>query len=214
MFSGIIEELGIVRSLEKTGSIYKLQVLAPMVAGSSQPGQSICVNGVCLTVVKIEKGLLWFEIIQETIRCTNLGLLRRENRINLERALRVDGRYSGHFVTGHIDGIGTITKVLHRGQQMTMEVKAPDKILGYMVLKGPVALDGVSLTISALRENSFQVNLIPYTLKNTTLGLKKEAAVVNIECDILAKYMEKIHSLNKHPSASISSSFLKEQGFI
>lgn len=215
MFSGIIEELGEVRSLDKKGPISKLQILAPNIAPDARAGQSVCVNGACLTVVKIEKDLLCLEIMQETLRRTNLGLLKQKDRVNLERALRVDGRLDGHFLSGHIDGTGIIRKREIKGGDLVIEVEtALKQILRYIVLKGSVALDGVSLTVSILENAIFGVNIIPYTIDNTTLGFKKEGDAVNIECDILAKYMDRIISRNNQTSASnVTLSLLRKHGF-
>ena len=215
MFSGIIEELGEGRSLDKKGPISKLQILAPNIAPDARAGQSVCVNGACLTVVKIEKDLLCLEIMQETLRRTNLGLLKQKDRVNLERALRVDGRLDGHFLSGHIDGTGIIRKREIKGGDLVIEVEvALKQILRYIVLKGSVALDGVSLTVSTLENGIFGVNIIPYTIDNTTLGFKKEGDMVNIECDILAKYMDRFISRNNQSSASnVTLSLLKKHGF-
>lgn len=216
MFSGIIEELGIVKSLDKTGAISKLCVWAPKIGPGSQPGESVCVNGACLTIVETKKDSLIFEIMQETLKRTSLGLLKKKDNVNLERALKVEGRIDGHFVTGHIDATATISKQERKGGDIVMEIEpALEQILRYVVLKGSVALDGVSLTVSAQKANSFCVSLIPYTLKNTTLGLKKAGNLVNIECDILAKYTDRLLSSKRQTSASnVTSSFLKEHGFI
>ena len=216
MFSGIIEELGTVISLDNTGAVSKLKIRAPKIGPGGQPGESVCVNGACLTIVEAEKDLLVFEIMQETLKRTSLGLLKKKDNVNLERALKVEGRIDGHFVTGHIDATATISKQKRKGGDIVMEIEtALEEILRYVVLKGSVALDGVSLTVSAQKANSFCVSLIPYTLKNTTLGLKKAGNLVNIECDILAKYTDRLLSSNRQTSASnVTSSFLKEQGFI
>lgn len=210
----MIEELGIVCSLDRSDAISKLQVLAPQIAQTTQVGQSICVNGICLTVVAIERQLLCFEVMPETIKRTNLSLLKKTDKVNLEQALRSDGRIDGHFVTGHIDGTGTISKREIKSADTIMTVKSAPHLLRYIVLKGSLALDGVSLTVSAQKEgtDSFCVNLIPYTLKNTTLGFKQEADLVNIECDILAKYTES--SLSKGAASPITRSFLREHGFV
>ncbi len=215
MFSGIIEELGAVKSLDKKGAIFKLQILAARIALDTQPGQSICVNGACLTAVKVERDLLEFEVMQETIRCTNLGLLKGGDRVNLERALKVDARFDGHLVSGHIDGTGIISKRQSRGSDIVLIVESTvEQILRYIALKGSVALDGVSLTVSDLKAGIFSINLIPYTLDNTTLGLKKEGDIVNIEGDILAKYIDRFLSQSRqYPASNITSSFLAEHGF-
>lgn len=214
MFSGIIEELGTVKSLDKSGPITKLQVLASQIGSEIQIGQSVNVNGACLTVVERQKDLLIFQVMQETLGRSNLGLLKETDKVNLEPALRVAGRLDGHFVTGHIDGTGRVGKKQRIGSDIVMEIDHCDPVLRYIVLKGSVALDGVSLTVSAQQTNSFRVSLIPYTLKNTTLGLKKERDLVNIEGDILGKYVDRFLSLNKHPQPSITASFLKQQGFL
>ncbi len=214
MFSGIIEELGTVRLLDKNGPIAKLQVLAPKLAIGTQPGQSICVNGACLTVVEVNKDWFEFDVMQETFKHSNLDLFREGDRVNLERALKVDGRVDGHFVTGHIDTTGVIKSRQKSGSDVVIEIEAPEEALRYIVLKGSVALDGVSLTVSALSARSFCVSLIPYTLTNTTLGLKKEKEAVNIECDILAKYVERLSAPSRQPPASnITMSFLQKHGF-
>lgn len=216
MFTGIIEELGVVKSLTSKGAISTLQISAPGIARDTHPAQSVCLNGVCLTVVKVEKDTLSFEIMQQTLKDTSLGLLKFADKVNLERALRVNGRLDGHFVSGHIDGTGNIRKSQKEGGDLVLEITtASEQILPYVTLKGSVALDGVSLTVSAQEANTFCVNLIPYTLKNSTLGLKKEQDLVNIECDILAKYVDKVSSLNKQSSTSkITSSFLQKHSFI
>lgn len=215
MFTGIVEELAAVKSLKQEGSLSKLRIPAPKIAPDVQLGQSICVNGVCLTVSEIERNLLCFEVVQETIKRTNLSLLKQGNKVNLERALRVNGRIDGHFVSGHIDGTGIIGKRQEIGGDIAIDIEAPRQILRYIALKSSVALEGVSLTVSALGEGSFRVHLIPYTIKHTTLGLKNEADVVNIECDILAKYADKFLSINRQsPSSNITPPFLQEHGFI
>lgn len=214
MFSGIIEEIGTLRFLNRAGSVSKLRIIAPKIAACAQLGQSICVNGVCLTVVEIDKDLLGFEVISETIRRTNLRLLQQKDRLNLERALLASGRIDGHFVTGHIDGTGIIRKRQRKSGDTTIEVESAKSILRFIALKGSVALDGVSLTVSALKQDTFAVNIIPYTLNNTTLGSIKEQAIVNIECDILAKYTDRLGPSDKQSSNSgISPIFLKKYGF-
>jgi len=214
MFSGIIEELGVVKSLEKIGSTSKIEILAPLVSPDTKPGQSICVNGVCLTVIKIKEDLLAFEIMQETFKRSNLAHLKQNDKVNLERALKADGRIDGHFVSGHIDETGIINKKQTKGGDVLIEVKASLQIAPYIALKGSIALDGVSLTVSAQNGNSFCVNLIPFTLHNTTLGFKKTGDSVNIECDILSRYIGRHLSKNRESSSNLNSSFLRQHGFI
>ena len=214
MFTGIIEEIGTVKSLEKTSSVYRLQVSAAKIASGIKPGQSISVNGACLTVVNRDNDSLYFDIMQETIKQTTLGLLKSRDKVNLERALRADGVFDGHFVSGHIDETGAIMKKQTKAADTIIEIEAPEQILRYIILKGSVALDGISLTVSAQGANSFCVNLIPYTLENTTLGFKKQGDKVNIECDILAKYTDRLLTQGRQVSTSkVTLPFLKEQGF-
>ncbi|UCB57469.1 MAG: riboflavin synthase [Candidatus Omnitrophota bacterium] len=214
MFSGIVEELGRVRSLDKPGVICRLAIFAPKTACGIQLGESVCVNGVCLSAVEVSKDELCFEVMQETLKLTNLGLLKRADKVNLERALGVGGRYSGHFVTGHIDATGTISKRQRKGSDVIMEVKSPNgRVLPYIALKGSVALEGVSLTVSAEGTDCFQVSLIPHTLNYTTLGSKKEGDLLNIECDILAKYIYKGLASKGASRSSLNPSFLRQHGF-
>lgn len=215
MFSGIIEDMGTVKRIDTAESIVTLQLFAAKIAGEVEARQSISVNGVCLSVVQVQEKLISFEIIPETLKRTNLSLLKPKDIVNLERAVRVDGRIDGHFVTGHIDAIGTISKKEKRPGEVMMEIESPAPILRYLVLKGSVAVDGVSLTVSAQHDHSFAVSLIPYTLKQTILGLKKEKDTVNIECDILAKYIDKLRSsASPYLASNLTASFLQEHGFI
>jgi riboflavin synthase len=215
MFTGIIEELGTVKFLDKSDSVAKLQILAPKIGPGSKRGQSVSVNGVCLTIVAIEKDILTFETMPQTFKGTNLGTLKQADKVNLERALKVEGRLDGHFVTGHIDDTGMIKCSQKKGKDAVIEIESSEQILRYVALKGSVALDGVSLTVSALNREAFAVNLIPYTLKNSPLGLKQEGNLVNIECDILAKYISKFLATNRQTNLSkINSSFLQRHGFI
>lgn len=213
MFTGIIEEIGIVESVDKSGPIASLEIAASEVSHGLVNGQSITVNGVCLTLVKVDGNCLKFEIMPETFSRSNLGLLKPSDKVNLERALKVDGRIDGHFVTGHIDATGVITKKAKKGGDVIIQVRAPDEVMRYIVLKGSVALDGVSLTVSAVGSDDFSVSLIPYTRKGTTLGLEKEKQLVNIECDILGKYIHKFTHFSPKNHSNINYSFLQEHGF-
>ena len=215
MFTGIIEELGIVRTLDRKGAIPRLQIRAPQISQDVRVGQSVCVNGACLTLVNIKGDLLDFEIMQETLRRTNLAFLHKFDKVNLERSLTGNKRLDGHFVTGHIDCMGIIKQRQTRSNDLVLEIEFPEEVQRYIALKGSVALDGVSLTISAQGVNALRVNLIPYTLKYTTLGFKKERDLVNIECDILAKYCARFSSpKGQFDTSKLSLSFLQEHGFI
>ncbi|MCM8780771.1 MAG: riboflavin synthase [Candidatus Omnitrophica bacterium] len=187
MFSGITEELAEVKSILKKGLNALLEIRADKTAQDTKVGDSIAVNGCCLTVIKNESGILGFELMDETLKGTNLGLLRPMDKVNLERALKIGDRLSGHFVTGHIDCIGIIRRKNYSGSNLSLEVAFPPKFSKYILPKGSIAVDGISLTIQNKRYDTFVVYIIPHTLKNTTLGFKGHSDMVNIEFDILAK---------------------------
>lgn len=190
MFSGIVEELGKIKKISKRGSITLLEVQANKVLEDTRVGDSASVNGVCLTVVKKESDTLVFEVMPETLKVTALGFLRIYAQVNLERSLKIGGRLSGHFVTGHIDCTGIIRKKNYINNNLGFEITVPLSFMRYCLDKGSIAVDGISLTIVSKKSNSFFVYIIPHTLKNTTLGLKGPSDKVNIEFDILAKASE------------------------
>jgi len=187
MFSGIIEELGRVKNISKRGRVTLLEINAEKVTRDTKSGDSIAVNGACLTVIKNEAGVLSFEVMNETLRVTDLGSLRIGDKVNLERALKIGDRLSGHFVTGHIDCIGIIRKKNYMNDNLSFEIAVPIKFMNWVLSKGSIAVDGISLTIVDKKDASFTVYIIPHTLKNTTLGFKGPSNKVNIEFDILAK---------------------------
>lgn len=188
MFTGIIEELGIVKSISRRGAIALLSINAQKVIEDAKIGDSIALNGACLTVAAIGKNSLSFELLSETSARTNLGKLKIGEKLNLERSLKVGDRLPGHFVTGHIDCVGTIRNKTHVSGNLCFEIVIPQEFLKFVALKGSVAVDGISLTVTNTRSNMFRVYIIPHTLQNTTLFFKGPSALVNIECDILAKY--------------------------
>ena len=188
MFTGIIEELGIVKAVSRKGRIISLSIQADKAISDTKIGDSIAVNGVCLTVVKIDAKTLSFELLEETARLTNLGKIRPQDKVNLERSLRIGDRLSGHFVTGHIDCPGVIRDKTYISGNLCLEISIPAEFLKFIVPKGSVAIDGISLTVVSKRSNTFSVYIIPHTLQNTTLSFKDRSAQVNIETDILAKY--------------------------
>lgn len=187
MFSGIIEELGVVRKISRQGKLTLLCIQADKAASDTKTGQSISVNGACLTVVKNEAGILSFEVMPETLSLTNLGSLKISDKVNLERSLKAGDRISGHFVTGHIDCTGLIRSKSFRNDNLCFQIVVPQEFLKYILPKGSVAVDGISLTVMEKKSNTFNVYIIPHTLKNTTLGFKGPSGKVNIEFDILAK---------------------------
>jgi riboflavin synthase len=194
MFTGLVEELGTVAALLRKGRktpTLQLTIKGPLVAQDAKIGDSIAINGCCLTVIKKSKGLLTFEAGDETLSRTNLGRLARGSRINLERSLAVGDRLGGHLVAGHIDAQGTLLKRRDESDWSSMVFGAPPKLMRQMASKGSVAVDGVSLTLVDVEPNWFSVAVIPHTLKHTTLGGLKVGEQVNIETDLLAKYVER-----------------------
>jgi riboflavin synthase len=192
MFTGIVEELGEVEALTDLGDSVRLRVRGPLVVGDAGHGDSIAVNGVCLTVVESGDGAFTADVMRETLDRSSLGALRPGDPVNLERSLRLDGRLGGHVVQGHVDGTGTVLERTPSPHWEVVRVSLPADLARYVVLKGSVAVDGVSLTVSALDDESFSVSLIPTTLELTTLGHAPVGALVNLEVDVLAKYVERL----------------------
>lgn len=192
MFTGIVEETGAIETVVDHGDSLVLRIAAPTVTEDAAHGASISVNGICLTVT--DHGEDWFEadVMRETLERTSLRSLLPGDRVNLERAARVDGRLGGHIVQGHVDGVGQITEVLPEERWTILRIGVPRELTRYMVNKGSVTIDGVSLTIVSVDDESFTVSLIPTTLSDTTLGTRDVGDAVNIEVDILAKYVEKL----------------------
>lgn len=189
MFTGIIEETGVVEGISSRTNLSVLKVRARKVLKGSKQGTSIAVNGVCLTVTGINKNILKFDIMRETLLKTNLGALRPKDRVNLERALRANGRIDGHFVSGHVDDMGLIKAKITGENYTELQISTRRDLMRYIAPKGSVCLDGVSLTVGEVRKDYFSVYLIPFTLEVTTLGDMEKGTKVNIETDILAKYV-------------------------
>jgi riboflavin synthase len=191
MFTGIIEESGIVAGLKPAKNLATLLVKSGKVSKGLKAGESVAVNGVCLTAAQIKGRIITFHIIQESLYKTTLGSLKSGDKINLEPALKFGSRLGGHFVTGHVDGLGVLARKVLQKNYVEYEIRLARELLRYVVPKGSITIDGVSLTVGKVGKNSFSVYLIPYTLKVTNLGLKKAQDKVNIETDILAKYVRK-----------------------
>ena len=187
MFSGIIEELGQVKRISRKGNITLIGINAALTLTDTKIGESISVNGACLTAIEIKKDSFVFEAMPETTRITNLGALKIGDKVNLERSLKVGDRISGHFVLGHIDCLGIIRKKGYLNGNLTFEIAIPPEFIKYCLTKGSIAVDGISLTIADSKSNVFSVYIIPHTLKNTTLGFKGASDKVNIEFDLLVK---------------------------
>lgn len=216
MFTGIIEEKGTVKHLKQTKQAMEMTITAKKILEDVQLGDSIAVNGVCLTVTEFTADSFTVEIMPETVKATSLRLLTIGSKVNLERAMAANGRFGGHFVSGHVDGIGTIIKKKPEENAVYYEIEIPEELLRYVIYKGSVTVDGTSLTVFGTTATSFTISLIPHTLHETILGMKKEGDIVNIECDMLAKYIE--HFLNNkreeaQPKSTITEQFLSENGF-
>ena len=217
MFTGIIEEIGSVISSSLTGGSGELQIGAALILEGCKLGDSIAVNGVCLTVTRIAGHEIAFDVSVETLSRSNLGTLKKGDQVNLERALAADGRFGGHMVSGHIDGTGTLNNHCREGNSIIFTFSAPPAITHYLIEKGSIAIDGISLTIAALTGDSFSVAVIPHSLQQTTLGKKDIGARVNLESDLVAKYIEKLlqpenHNADKQTSA-LNLEMLKKHGF-
>ncbi len=192
VFTGIVRERGRVVSVARRGASVRLAVAAPETSAATAVGDSIAVTGVCLTAVDVRDERLSFDAVPETLVRTSLARLSEGALVNLEPALRAGQPLGGHMVQGHVDAVGRVRRVEPEGEGIRMEVEAPPEVLRYCVEKGSVAVDGVSLTIAALREGSFEVALVPHTLRATTLGERRPGDDVNLEADVLAKYLERL----------------------
>ncbi|HEY7328410.1 MAG TPA: riboflavin synthase [Gemmataceae bacterium] len=195
MFTGLVESLGTVREIVFESAGCRLTLAAPDIAPELTIGQSVAVNGACLTVVAGDAEICSFQLAPETLQRTNLSELRRGDRVNLERALRLSDRLGGHLVQGHIDGVGHVAERLTEGEWVTVFFTCPKELAAQMVPKGSVAVDGVSLTLVEVGGGSFSVALIPHTLAHTTLGFKGPGAAVNLETDIICKYVWRFAAL-------------------
>ena len=201
MFTGIIKELGLVKNIIHKGLSLELTIQAKL-AVNLHPGDSISVNGVCLTVTDRARDEFKVDVVAETMKKTTLGSLKIRDKVNMEPPLQANQPLGGHIINGHIDGVGMIKNKLQKGDASTFEFSLPSEIRAlskYIVEKGPIAIDGISLTVVEARTSSFTVSIIPFTLKNTTLGFRRIGDKVNIEVDILAKYVEK--SLGSHTTS-------------
>ena len=212
MFTGIVEGKGEVKSITAGSKGFVISVEAPFDLSADSIGDSIAINGICLTITTISGNTFRADVSKETLSRTTLSDVKKGEDVNLERALKVGDRMGGHIVTGHIDGTGKIGKRETRGESVWFEVTAPDELMRYMVEKGSVTLDGISLTINSVGKDFFALNIIPHTLDATTLGSKKPRDTVNIETDIIGKYVERLMQGQKTPEG-VGMELLKECGF-
>ncbi|RSK27509.1 riboflavin synthase [Bacillus sp. HMF5848] len=212
MFTGIIEEKGNVQAIKKQANAIQMTLAAEKILQDVQIGDSIAVNGVCLTVTSHTKDIFTVDIMPETVKATSLSQLTIGSHVNLERAMAANGRFGGHFVSGHVDGTGTIIKKQAEANAVYYEIQVSDDLLDYMLLKGSVAVDGTSLTIFGVSEKSITLSLIPHTLSETVLGEKGVGDIVNIETDMLGKYVAKFIRKPSQQS-NLTESFLESHGF-
>lgn len=215
MFTGIVEEIGTVVDFEASQNILRIKVQASKVLEETYLGDSISTNGVCLTVTDIGKNYFYADVMGETVRRSNLGTLKKGDKVNLERAMAANSRFGGHIVSGHIDGEGKITSYEKEGNAVWITIDTDREILKYVVEKGSIAIDGISLTVAYVDDRKFKVSIIPHTSEETTLLKKKIGEEVNLECDVIGKYVEKLLGFNKKndEKKSITMDFLINNGF-
>ncbi len=211
MFTGIIEEMGSVKMLRREAGAARLTVSASLVLEGTGIGESICVNGVCLTVVELGKGDFSADVALETLKVTNLGELAVGKQVNLERALRLSARIGGHLVTGHVDAVGRVKEKRQEGNSWRIFIEAPDASLRTIIKKGSIAVDGISLTVADVDKGVFSIAMIPHTAKLTTLGFKGAGDSVNLETDIIGKYVERL--LSGRVAEGVSLETLTKSGF-
>lgn len=211
MFTGIIEETGVLK--EQNGG--NLVIQADKVLEDVHLGDSIAVNGVCLTVTEFQKNWFRADVMAETLRRSSLGILKKGSRVNLERAMAANGRFGGHIVSGHIDGTGTVENMQREGNAIWVTISCGAALLRYIAEKGSIAIDGISLTVAEVRENGFRVSIIPHTGEETTLLARRTGDMVNLETDIIAKYVERLMFPKEaeEKKSGIDLEFLRENGF-
>ncbi len=219
MFTGLVEEVGVVRRIERARDSAHIRIAAEKILADIQLGDSIAVNGACLTVVSYSKGEFVADAVPETLRRTALGSLQPGDRVNLERALSLHSRLGGHIVSGHVDGLGYIREQGSEGIASVYTIETSPDLMRYIVDKGSICVDGVSLTVMDTRDNTFRVSIIPHTGQHTSLSDARIGQAVNLECDIIAKYVEKmVASLaggirGKQGDSAINLDFLRNHGF-
>lgn len=215
MFTGIVEEIGILKELSIGSGFGNIEIECKKVLEGTKIGDSIAVNGVCLTVNKINTNSFVADIMGETLDKTNLGNLKDSNKVNLERALKVSDRLGGHIVSGHIDGKGQILSIDDKDDGTWFTISTDKEILKYIILKGSITIDGISLTVAYVDNEVFKVSIIPHTLNNTILGDKIFGSYVNLENDLIGKYIEKFMMFSniENENSKITLDFLRENGF-
>ncbi|KAF0816230.1 MULTISPECIES: riboflavin synthase [unclassified Cytobacillus] len=218
MFTGIIEELGTVKKVVQQGKAMKLTILASKILSDVQLGDSISVNGVCLTVTEFARNGFSADVMPETFKSTSLSAIKERSKVNLERAMRANGRFGGHFVTGHVDGTGQILKKSASENAIYIQISVPPALSHLLIMKGSIAVDGISLTVFGNEDNTVTVSVIPHTASETVLGFKTVGDIVNLEFDMLAKYLytfvNRQQQETTQPKGGISEGFLRDNGFL
>ncbi len=218
MFSGIVEEMGAVQAIDKGLAGTKFSILASVILDDLQVGDSVSVSGTCLTVTHLEDLGFSVDVSTETLNRTILGKITMGTPVNLERAMKLNARMGGHLVTGHVDGIGILRAREQDGNAALLTVEAPEDIMRYCVTKGSITMDGISLTINAVTDRSFAVAIIPHTAKVTTMGLKQVGDFVNLESDLIGKYVERLlqasGTLPPPPAPIIDKDYLQKRGLL
>ena len=212
MFTGLVEEVGTVVSLAR-GTVVRLVIASSRIINDVDLGDSIAINGVCLTVTLVADGKLSFDAVPETLTRSTLKDLRPGDKVNLEASLRAGKMMGGHFVQGHVDGVGTFKSFTPLAESRVIRISAPRELLRYVVEKGSIAIDGISLTVASVDDSGFTVAVIPHTLSVTTLGLRRPGDQVNLETDIIGKYVEKFMN-NRQGSSGVTEDFLRDAGFM
>lgn len=213
MFTGIIEEIGQVLEIKKNSKSIVLSIAGDAIFEDLKMGDSVSVNGVCLTVSNLKDKVFTSDVVNETIKRSGLEFLKTGNKVNLERAMSVNGRFGGHIVLGHVDGVGKVSSIKKIENSILINIDASKDIIKYIVEKGSIAIDGISLTVAKVNYDNFQVSIIPHTLKSTVLNEIKEGYIVNLENDIIGKYIEKFVKTDME-NGSLTKDFLMKSGFL
>lgn len=215
MFTGIVEEIGTIKRFNISGNSGCIEIEAKKVLEGTKIGDSIAVNGICLTVVSMSDSSFCADVMAETVRRSSLSELSEGDSVNLERAMAADGRFGGHIVSGHIDGTGVIVSKVQEENAVWVTIEAPEEILNYIVEKGSICIDGISLTVASVSDRDFKVSVIPHTGEETTLLKKKTGLKVNLENDIIGKYVGKLMNISggEKRTSNITMDFLIENGF-
>jgi len=215
MFTGIVEETGTIQAIKKTGLSMALTIAASKVTSDVKHGDSIAVNGICLTVTGFSDNQFTVDVMPETVKSTSLNGLSKGSKVNLERAMAANGRFGGHFVSGHVDGTAEITRIEKKSNAVYYDLKLSPELTKTLVLKGSITVDGVSLTIFGLSDESVTVSIIPHTISETIFRTKTVGSTVNIECDMIGKYLYRfLHKTEQTKSnQTITEAFLSENGF-